>query len=172
MKIIESIILRNKTAVLCASFLCVASSSSIAADVDVNGNTEHQTIRGFGGHNGVDWIPDLTAGQIDTAFGTGTDQVGLSIMRMRISPLPQRWDNQVPAAKRAKQKGAILFATPWTPPAYMKTNNSLVSGGKLKSEYYDDYATHLLDFANHMSSSGASLYAISIQNEPDWHPDY
>jgi O-glycosyl hydrolase len=68
--------------------------------------------------------------------------------------------------------GAKILATPWSPPAYMKTNNSLISGGKLKTEYYDEYATHLLNFADFISRNGAPLYTISIQNEPDWHPEY
>ena len=77
----------------------------------------------------------------------------------------------MPAAQLAKAKGATLFATPWSPPAYMKTNNSLISG-RLSPTYYPDYATHLLNFAAHMQSSGAALYAVSVQNEPDWDPNY
>jgi glucuronoarabinoxylan endo-1,4-beta-xylanase len=151
---------------------CLACSQVLAQSVTLNPATEYQTIRGFGGMNGVGWIGDLTPAQIDSAFGSDPGQVGLSIMRMRIDPNSANWRLQVPAAVRARQLGAILLATPWSPPAYMKTNNSLINGGKLKPEYYDEYATHLLDFANYMSTNGAPLYTVSVQNEPDWHPDY
>jgi len=151
---------------------CLTCAQAVAQSVTLNPATEYQTIRGFGGMNAPGWVADLTSAQIDTAFGSDAGQLGLSIMRVRIDPNSANWRQQVPAAVRARQLGAILLATPWSPPAYMKTNNSLINGGKLKPEYYDEYATHLLDFANFMSTNGAPLYTVSVQNEPDWHPDY
>ncbi|HTF97517.1 MAG TPA: cellulose binding domain-containing protein [Cellvibrio sp.] len=148
------------------------STQAVAQSVNINAATEYQTVTGFGGMNGVGWIGDLTASQTETAFGSGEGQLGLSIMRMRIDPNSANWNIQVPTAVRARQMGAKLLATPWSPPAYMKTNSSLINGGKLKPEYYDEYATHLLNFADFMSRNSAPLYTISVQNEPDWHPDY
>jgi O-glycosyl hydrolase len=97
--------------------------------------------------------------------------IGLTIMRMRIDASSDQWQKQVPAAQIAKAMGAKLFATPWSPPAYMKTSNSLIHGSLIPS-YYPDYATHLLNFAAFMKSNAAELYAISLQNEPDWDPSY
>ena len=152
--------------------LCVICAPTFAQTVNINGSTEHQTIRGFGGMNAPGWIADLTSAQVDTAFGNGNGQLGLSIMRMRIDPNADRWGIQVPAAVRAKSHGAILLASPWSPPAYMKTNNNLNNGGKLRPEYYGVYTDHLLSFTSFMASNNASVYAVSIQNEPDWHPNY
>ncbi len=168
---------KNKRGIYKALFLavagaCFACSQAIAQSVTINASTEYQKITGFGGMNGVGWINDLTAAQVETAFGSGEGQLGLSIMRLRIDPNSANWNIQVPSAMRARQLGAKLLATPWSPPAYMKTNNSLINGGKLKPEYYRDYATHLLNFVDFMSRNGAPLYTVSIQNEPDWHPDY
>jgi glucuronoarabinoxylan endo-1,4-beta-xylanase len=157
---------------LVAGTCLLIGTQAFAQSVTINAATEYQTITGFGGMNGVGWIGDLTSSQIDTAFGSGEGQLGLSIMRMRIDPNSANWNIQVPAAVRARQLGAKLLATPWSPPAYMKTNNSLINGGKLKPEYYDEYATHLLNFTDFMSRNGAPLYTVSVQNEPDWHPDY
>ena len=137
----------------------------------INPATTYQTVRGFGGFSGAGWAAELTAAQVDAAFGTGTGQIGLSIMRLRIDPDPSKWSTQLASAQLAKAKGAILFGTPWTPPANMKTNNSLVQGSLLPSRY-GDYTTHLLNFASTMQAGGAALYAISIQNEPDFAPDY
>lgn len=142
-----------------------------AQTVTINPNTSYQTIRGYGGFNGAGWIADLTSAQVDSAFGTGAGQIGLSIMRMRIDPSNTNWQLQVPTAALAKAKGVTLFATPWSPPASMKTNNSLISGSLLPASY-TAYATHLLNFSSYMSSSAAALYGISVQNEPDWDPDY
>lgn len=147
------------------------ASTANSQNVEVTPDTTYQLIRGFGGHNGAGWIADLTPAQVETAFGTGAGQIGLSIMRMRIDPNPASWQRQAATAKLAKAKGVTLFATPWTPPAYMKTNNNLISG-RLLPEYYADYATHLLGFASFMRDNGAPLYGISIQNEPNWDASY
>jgi O-glycosyl hydrolase len=90
---------------------------------------------------------------------------------MRIDPSSSNWQLQVPTAQLAKAKGVTLFATPWSPPASMKSNGSTV-GGYLLPARYADYATHLLSFASTMQNNGAALYGISVQNEPDWNPDY
>ncbi len=58
------------------------------------------------------------------------------------------WDRdpyQVRAIKRAQEYGAKLLATPWSPPSWMKDNNSLYYGGSLLPEFYDDYAKYLTE---------------------------
>jgi glucuronoarabinoxylan endo-1,4-beta-xylanase len=164
----------SRTTRRAASAILVFSAcvtSAFAQTVAIDPATTYQTVRGFGGFSGAGWAAELTSAQVDAAFGTGTGQIGLSIMRVRIDPDASRWSTQLPSAQLAKAKGAILFATPWTPPASMKTNNSLVSG-RLATSHYTDYATHLLNFASTMQAGGAALYGFSIQNEPDWDPSY
>jgi len=125
-----------------------------------------QLIRGFGGVNMPGWIPDLTPDQILTAFGTGEGQIGLSILRIRVPHDPSAFALEVPAARLAHTLGAILIASPWTPPAWMKTNRNIV-GGSLSDTSYASYAAHLQAFAGYMAANGAPLYAVSVQNEPD-----
>ena len=96
-----------------------ALPAALAQTVAIDPATTYQVIRGFGGHNGAGWIADLTPAQVDTAFGTGPGQIGLTVMRMRIDPSSTAWATQVPTARLAKAKGVTLFATPWTPPPYM-----------------------------------------------------
>ncbi|KLD70440.1 glycoside hydrolase family 30 beta sandwich domain-containing protein [Xanthomonas pisi] len=148
------------------------ASQAAAQTVTITPGQTYQTIRGFGGMNGAGWINDLTPAQVDLAYGSGNGQIGLSILRMRIDPSSAGWATQVPTAARVHALGGLVFASPWSPPAYMKSNNSLTNGGKLLPRYYGAYTTHLLDFASYMASKGAPLSAISLQNEPDWHPDY
>jgi O-glycosyl hydrolase len=163
---------RARHSLFAASLLLqLATPGAMAQTAIVNPSATYQVISGFGGHNGAGWIPTLTAAQVETAFGTGPGEIGLTIMRMRIDSSSTQWQQQVSAAQLAKAKGAKLFATPWSPPAYMKTSNNLIHGSLIPS-YYPDYATHLLDFAAYMKSNAAELYAISIQNEPDYDPSY
>src|SRR4030042_2050439 len=142
-----------------------------AGTATINLSTTRQTIRGYGGMNFPRWIGTLTDAQVDKAFGNGSGQIGLTIMRIDVPPSSGDWSGEVSAAARAISNGAIVFATPWSPPASMKTNGSLI-GGQLSTGSYGAYANHLRDFANYMSTNGASLYAISVQNEPDYLPDY
>jgi glucuronoarabinoxylan endo-1,4-beta-xylanase len=145
----------------------------MAATVNIDLNSTNQTIRGFGGMNFPRWGHGLqNDAQVDTAFGNGSGQIGFTIMRIDVPPDSGDWSGAVAAAQRAiNNHGAIVLASPWSPPASMKTNGSLIQG-ELRTDAYDDFADYLTDFANYMSSNEAPLYAISIQNEPDWLPDY
>jgi glucuronoarabinoxylan endo-1,4-beta-xylanase len=144
---------------------------NVDSDIPLNVSVIHlddlkQTIRGFGGVNMPGWIPDMTADQIRTAFGADSGQIGLSILRIRVPYDSSKFDLEVPAAQLAHSLGATLIASPWTPPAWMKSGNTIV-GGTLKETAYAAYATHLKSFVDYMSSQDAPLYAVSIQNEPD-----
>jgi glucosylceramidase len=57
------------------------------------------------------------------------------------------------------------FASPWSPPAWMKTSGSLI-GGTLKPEYYDAYASYFVRFVRAYEAEGIPVFAVTIQNEP------
>ncbi len=147
------------------------ASPTVTYSSDVNLATTQQTIRGFGG--ATVFRPDLTDADINTLFGNANDsQLGLNILRIRVSPLGNGdWGKELSNAKRAKVLGAIVIATPWSPPAAMKTNNN-TTGGRLSTSSYAAYAAYLKSFADYMSTNGAELYALSVQNEPDIQVNY
>lgn len=58
-----------------------------------------------------------------------------------------------------------ILGSPWSAPAWMKTNNSLV-GGSLKPEYYSVYAQYFVKYLQAMKAQGINLHSITIQNEP------
>jgi glucuronoarabinoxylan endo-1,4-beta-xylanase len=153
----------------CAPFVNPGSPDD--GDINVNLGTEFQTISGFGGINVPGWIADLTPEQVETAFGRGPGQLGLSILRVRIPFDPNQFAAEVPTAQRAVALGAKVMASPWTPPANLKTSNDTV-GGELVPANYGAYADHLMSFRDFMAQSGVTLEAISVQNEPDIVVDY
>ena len=59
-----------------------------------------------------------------------------------------------------------VMSSPWSAPAWMKTNNS-PKGGSLKYEYYSTYADYLVRYVQEMSKEGIAIDAITIQNEPE-----
>ncbi len=60
----------------------------------------------------------------------------------------------------------LLFASPWSPPAYMKDNGNIVEGGKLLEEYKSVWAHYYAKYIKLMANEGVKISAISIQNEP------
>ena len=123
-------------------------------------------------------------------------KVGFNIMRMEISPnfigdiivaewnnwdSPYDWKGSLPSAKIVKQRGGIVFGTPWSPPGEYKTNGGANGGntedenavkGKLREDCYDKFFPWLNTFLDYMKKNGVDVDAVSIQNEPDWWVNY
>ncbi len=59
-----------------------------------------------------------------------------------------------------------LFASPWSPPAFMKDNNDMLHGGKLKPDYFHSWALYYTKFIKSYREEGVSVWGITIQNEP------
>lgn len=145
------------------------------AQVTILAAENNQVIEGFG--CATVFAPpntsELTSEEFDRLFGSANGQVGLNFLRIRIASDDAWRDVELNHARAAIQRGAKVFATPWSPPARMKTNNSIIgTGGKLIPDSAAAYAKYLNDFAVYMASNGAPLYAVSVQNEPDWEPSY
>lgn len=160
------------------------------------GTTKYQKVTGFGAAACFGLMePIRDTNVIDSLYGPKS-RVGLNIVRMEISPnmigdvttpwdTPYDWHGYLPVTKRAKEYGAIVFGTPWSPPAAFKTNNSASGGqttdengnvggvrGKLKKEKYKDFFPWLNTFLNYMNNNGVRVDAVALQNEPDWWVGY
>ena len=59
-----------------------------------------------------------------------------------------------------------LFVSPWSPPGYMKDNNDMLHGGKLKPEYYQTWADYYTKFIKAYEKAGVPVWGMTIQNEP------
>lgn len=73
----------------------------------------------------------------------------------------------VPALKEilAINPSIKVLGTPWSAPAWMKTNDNL-KGGSLKPEYYDVYSRYFVKYIEEMKAEGINIDAITPQNEP------
>ena len=60
----------------------------------------------------------------------------------------------------------ITYASPWSPPAFMKDNHNMLRGGKLLPEYADAWARYYTRFISAYEAEGIPIWGISIQNEP------
>lgn len=96
---------------------------------------------------------DLPAGQTDI------DQNNFNIA-------PDK-TNLIPVLKSilAINPAIKIIATPWSPPTWMKDNNSSI-GGSLKPQYYNSYAKYFVKYIQAMKAEGINITAVTPQNEP------
>jgi glucosylceramidase len=126
-------------------------------------------------------------------FTTGGDGIGVSYLRLSIGASdmnervysyddlppgetdvemakfslgPDRAD-VIPMLKEilAIRPGIKILGSPWSAPAWMKTNND-VKGGELKPEYYGAFAKYFVKYIETMRAEGIAIDAITIENEP------
>ncbi len=126
-------------------------------------------------------------------FGRGSGDIGISYVRISLGSsdmndhpftyddlLPGETDPElrkfslgpdqtsvVPALREilAINPSIPILATPWSAPAWMKSNDNL-KGGSLKPEYYDLYARYFVRYLHAMKDNGIEIAAITPQNEP------
>ncbi len=137
--------------------------------------------------------PAKQAELLKELFGTGKKNIGVSYLRISIGAsdlndhvfsyddLPAGvTDTDLNKFSLANDKQALIpvlkkilalnpsikiMGTPWSPPTWMKTNDS-TKGGHLKPEYYNAYARYLVKYIKGMAENGIHIDAITPQNEP------
>ena len=74
----------------------------------------------------------------------------------------------IPMIKKAMKyaPNLKLMASPWSPPAFMKTNNQMAHGGSLLPEYRQTWANYFSKYLTEMQKRGLPYFAVSVQNEP------
>jgi glucuronoarabinoxylan endo-1,4-beta-xylanase len=148
--------------VICAAVAGFATTAG-AAPCTIDGAATKQSIDGFGFASV--WSGRLSTAQNDILFGTSSGQLGFTLLRVRIDP-NKSWADETANAAAAHAHGARVLGTPWSPPAAMKTSNNVVHGS-LRSDQYAAYASYL-----NQAATSIGLDWVSLQNEPDWDPDY
>jgi len=76
---------------------------------------------------------------------------------------------RIPLIKRAIEAAGgelLLYASPWSPPAFMKDNKDMLQGGKLLPEYYQPWANYYTRFIKAYEEEGIPVWGITVQNEP------
>jgi len=154
----------------------------------VNAGTTYQMITGFGAAsawNTIDtteakvlWTDDSAALVSNTGAHVNGD-VGLSLLRTRIDPTGAFAQEEANITLVAKNyPGVKVWSTEWSPPAAYKNNNN-VDGNAANNTFNNTaanstaYANYLVNYVNNVKTTcGATLYALSPQNEPDYNTTY
>lgn len=99
------------------------------------------------------WACDETPGDVDLK------DFSLKYDRQYIIPL-------VKEAQKTSINALRFFASPWSPPQWMKTTGQMVQGGKLRPEYRQTWANYYVRFIREYQKEGIPIWGITVQNEP------
>jgi len=69
-------------------------------------------------------------------------------------------------AARKANPDLWLYASPWSPPAWMKDNNSMIHGGHVLPKYYKTWANYFARYLEEYKKEGIDFFAVTVQNEP------
>jgi glucosylceramidase len=98
-------------------------------------------------------------------WGTDYDLASFSIDHDRAYILPAL------RAALAVNPAISVMASPWSPPAWMKTDGSLIAGS-LRTTAFDAYARYLVKFIQAYQAEGVPIGSLTVQNEPLTTPPY
>lgn len=136
--------------------LIIMSSSGIAQPIiTVNPNTRYQTMRGFGGSMAFSeqFLNTMPQSAFDQLVWRLFDDLRVNLVRVRMrneiesvndnaNPDSINWSNvralpdtaviRLIRAARAGGRDVQVLATPWSPPSWMKTNDTTINGGHLR----------------------------------------
>ncbi|PJJ08331.1 glucosylceramidase [Flavobacterium sp. 1] len=76
---------------------------------------------------------------------------------------------RVPMIKEAMKTAGgklTIYASPWSPPAFMKSNKHMLKGGTLLPEYYQSWANYYTKFIKAYEKEGIPIWGLTVQNEP------
>jgi len=164
-----------------------AGPTPLTTNCVVNWTNVYQRIDGFGASSAWDgpWTQAQANMFFSTNSGTGTsldgttnfsyNGIGLSLLRSRIVPGGTTSESSI--MQMAQSNGARVWSTPFSPAAQFKTNvpdsQEPLYGGDFNSASNQAYANQLAGYVvNMMNQCNVTIYAISVQNEPDVSADY
>jgi glucosylceramidase len=90
-----------------------------------------------------------------------TELRGFSIERDRQALLPF-----IKAAQQVAEQPLKLLVSPWSPPAWMKSNAQMNRGGQLLPEFRQAWARCYVRFIEEYAAEGVPVWGVSVQNEP------
>lgn len=134
-------------------------------------DTSDGIIRSYFGEGGIGYRAIRT--HIDSCdFSTDqysaiSDPADISLSSFSISRDESRIIPWIKSAYRAAGSELPVILSPWSPPAFMKTNGSRVGGGHLRKEYFRLWAKYICRYICEYRKRGVNVKAVSIQNEPN-----
>ena len=123
------------------------ASSEVFASL--NASLQNELLKAYFSEEGINYnIIRTSIHSSDFGLGSHT-YIEEGDQELKSFSIEKDKEKRIPFIKRAKKMigdDLIFYAIPWSPPAFMKTNNSMLFGGKLKPEYYQSWANYFVKF--------------------------
>lgn len=132
-------------------------------------NKQEELLEAYYGDAGISYsLLRTTIHSCDFSSGSYTyvDEGDKELATFSIEP---DLEYRIPMIKKAIEKsgGSLLtYASPWSPPAFMKSNGSMLKGGKLLPAFYDSWAMYYAKFIKAYEDQNIPIWGLTIQNEP------
>lgn len=184
----------QETAVL--SFKPAKQPLETQTSIFVDPNRTFQTFIGIGGAitdasaEVFAKLPKATQQELLTAYYDKNKGIGYTVVRTNINSCDFSSDTytyvadgdkelktfniehdrkfKIPLIKQAQATaGKVdLFVSPWSPPAWMKSNNSMLKGGSLLPAFHQSWANYYIKFIQAYEKEGMPVWGLTVQNEP------
>ena len=130
---------------------------------------QKELISAYYGRDGIDY--SLVRTSIHSCdFGSGSfTYIEEGDKELKTFSIEQDKKYRIPMIKRAMESAGdtlLFYVSPWSPPAFMKSNKNMLQGGKLLPEYYDAWAKYYAKFIKAYEKEGMPIWGLTIQNEP------
>ncbi len=178
-----------------ADFSISSDKNREHALINIFPDVEYQEIKGFGGafseaaSTTLDKLSPKNREKIMKLYFDTADGIGYNFGRVHINSCDFSLGNYafvedgdetletfdishdeksiIPMIRDAmKYNDIFLFASPWSPPAYMKTNGQMNRGGKLMEKYFELWSSYYAKFIEEYKKRGIDIGMITVQNEP------
>lgn len=131
---------------------------------------KESVLAAYFGKNGLNYnLARITINSSDFGYGN-YDYLDGADASLESFTLKNEETRAIPAIKEVNKihgEKIKLFASPWSPPAFMKTTKTMNEGGKLLPEHYSTWAKYFALYLKGMESYDLKVDYISIQNEPE-----
>lgn len=136
----------------------------------LNKELQKQVITGYFGKDGLGYnIARTHIHSCDFALGNYT-YIANDDKELKTFRIDHDKAHMIPMIKDAMAASDVpihFLASPWSPPAFMKTNKDMNHGGKLEKEYYALWAEYIVRYLKAYAKEGIRIDAITVQNEPE-----
>jgi O-glycosyl hydrolase len=166
------------TLALAAALVLALWTAPRSAAVTLDPNTRFQTIEGLGvavpqwlyGPNNTTQIANLMVNDLGASMLRVYPEDDFEPSQGTFRPTATNTAAQFAVVQKAVAAGMPhVILSVFSPPAWMKDNNSLINGGHLLPTMYTAYAQYYSEYVKAMNSAtGTTVYAASPENEPEW----
>lgn len=135
----------------------------------LNKSKQDELLNAYYGKNGIGYnIIRTSIHSSDFGLGSYT-YIDEGDADLKTFSIEKDREKRIPFIKRAIaliKNDIVFYASPWSPPAFMKTNNNMLQGGKLLPKFRQSWANYYVKFIKAYEKEGIPVWGLTIQNEP------